>query len=213
MDGSVGGGGAGNDAGSVDSSVGCVLTPQQAEGPFFLDTGLERSDISESKLGLDLRVRLTLTDVRACTPIEGAVVELWHADASGVYSGFDLADGNTADAARLTFLRGYQRTGADGSVEFLTIYPGWYPGRTPHLHVLALLGTDRLVTTQLYFEDALSERVYQRDPYAVRGPRDTTNAQDGVSQIGGGGTAPLLLDAGEDGEGYAGSFVIGVDVA
>lgn len=205
------GGTAGMGGAAGGTGVGCVLTPEQAEGPFFVDTGLERRDISEGGAGTPLDVRLTLVEVPSCNPIEGAVVELWHTNASGAYSGFDIADGNLIDAAGLTFMRGFQRTDAAGAVIFQTIYPGWYPGRTPHLHLLALVGTNRIITTQLYFDDALTDRVYAEAPYSARGPRDTTNDQDGVSRFGGAaGTGPLLLQTTQEADGYAGTFVIGV---
>ena len=189
----------------------CVLTPEQVEGPYFIDTGFERIDITEGSAGIPLRVQLGVVDVSGCAPMEGAVVELWHADASGAYSGFDESQGNLSDQTEETFLRGYQTTGANGMVEFQTVYPGWYPGRTPHFHVLALMGDNRLVATQLYFDDALIDRVYQQEPYAARGARDTTNADDDVSRIGGAsGTGPLLLDVVEGDPGDVGSFVLGV---
>ena len=204
---------AATDAGPDASVVNCVLTPTQVEGPFFLDTGLDRVDITEGKPGVALRVQLTFVTVdgQTCSPIQGAVAELWHTDASGAYSGFDIADGNLVDAAGETFCRGFQTTGAEGVVTFDTIYPGWYPGRTPHMHLLALLGQNRLVTTQLYFDESLTDSVYQQAPYSARGPRDTTNAQDAVSRFGDGpGPDPLIVNSTPAGAGYNASFVIGI---
>ncbi|MDD9947067.1 MAG: intradiol ring-cleavage dioxygenase [Myxococcales bacterium] len=192
------------------ADVACILTPEQVEGPFFVDTGLERSDITEGRPGVMLHLRLTLVDVDTCSLIEGAVFELWHADADGSYSGFNRAHGNVSDSAGSTFLRGYQRTDRSGGVEFTTIYPGWYPGRAPHVHLAILAQGDRLVTTQLYFDEAQSDLVYQQEPYAARGAADTSNADDVISRVGGAaGPAPLLLDASEIDGGYEARFVVG----
>jgi protocatechuate 3,4-dioxygenase beta subunit len=170
--------------GSPDGSVAsCLLTPAQTEGPFFYDTGLERRDIRDGKPGALLELGLRVVDAESCAPISGALVEVWHADAAGVYSAFDVAQGNSGNAAGQTFLRGFQATDASGQVEFLSVYPGWYPGRTPHIHIMVLLPGAResaLLTTQLYFPESVTDAVYATEPYAARGPRSTTNASDGV---------------------------------
>jgi protocatechuate 3,4-dioxygenase beta subunit len=167
--------------GAAQGEASCVLTPAQTEGPFFFDTGLMRSDLRDDKAGVTLSLALRVVDGAGCSPVPGAVVEVWHADADGVYSAFDTAQGNSADAAGQTFLRGHQTTDGDGRVAFQTIYPGWYPGRAPHIHLKVLLpGSTELLTTQLYFPEAVTDAVYARAPYAARGPRSTTNAMDGV---------------------------------
>jgi protocatechuate 3,4-dioxygenase beta subunit len=184
----------------------CILTPAQTEGPFFYDTGLERRDIRDGKPGALLQLGLRVVDAQSCTPISGALVEVWHADAAGVYSAFDVAQGNSANAAGQTFLRGFQASDAGGYVEFLTLYPGWYPGRTPHIHIMVLLADaapnqGSLLTTQLYFPESVSDAVYALDPYAARGPRSTTNASDGV------GVPPALVGAVEPTDtGFSTSF-------
>jgi protocatechuate 3,4-dioxygenase beta subunit len=168
---------------------GCILTPAQTEGPFFYDTGLARRDIREGKPGALLELALRVVDAQSCMPIAGALVEVWHADASGVYSAFDMAQGNSGNAAGQAFLRGFQTSDDNGNVEFLTVYPGWYPGRTPHIHIMVLLAEaspnpSSLLTTQLYFPESISDAVYALEPYAARGPRSTTNARDGVGVPG-----------------------------
>lgn len=189
----------------------CELTPEQVEGPYFVDTGLDRVDVREDREGTPLRVRLTIVAAGSCAPIEGAAVELWHADAGGSYSGFDVSDGNLADHEGRTFLRGFQRTDAAGAVEFETVYPGWYPGRAPHVHLSVLVGDDKLVSTQCYFDDAVSERVYATDPYRARGVHDTYNADDTVSFRGSEqGTVPLMFALSQRDEGYEARFTIGV---
>ena len=180
----------------------CALTPAQTEGPFFFDTGFMRSDIRDGKPGVDLALSLRVVDGETCAPLPGALVEVWHADADGAYSAFDVSQGNSADAAGQTFLRGFQTTDSAGLVQFRTVYPGWYPGRTPHVHLMVLLA-DRsaLLTTQLYFPESVTDAVYALAPYAGRGPRSTTNAQDGVGVPG-----ALLGQFTEDAGAYATTF-------
>jgi len=154
----------------------CVATPAQTEGPFFLDTRLERSDLrtdpaggAPPRAGLPLALELRVSRAGGdCAPLPGAVVDLWHCDAAGVYSG-------TRGSER--FLRGYQTADADGRVRFVTIYPGWYAGRAVHLHVKVRSGT-RELASQFYFDDALTDRVFARAPYAARGRPDVRNAAD-----------------------------------
>ncbi len=183
----------------------CVLTPEQTSGPFFLDTGLLRRDITEGVPGAALRLILHIVDADdGCAPIRDAVVEAWHADADGVYSGFTQAQGNPRDASGETFLRGFQVSDENGMVEFLTIYPGWYPGRTVHIHIKVLLDATSLVTSQLYFPDSLTDEIHAQAPYDARGPRTTLNAADVIFRNGG---ESLIVDV--DG-GDAVSFVVGV---
>jgi protocatechuate 3,4-dioxygenase beta subunit len=194
-------------SGAPDETT-CTLTPAQTEGPFFVETGLVRSDIREGKAGAELRLALRVVDADGCTPISGAAVEVWHADADGAYSAFDTAQGNSADTAGETFLRGYQMTDADGRVGFVTVYPGWYPGRTPHIHLMVLVGERNLLTTQLYFPESVTDEVYAEAPYAARGQRTTTNATDAV-----GGISALLGDVSKSGGRYATAFRLVVPAA
>jgi protocatechuate 3,4-dioxygenase beta subunit len=124
--------------GAVGQSA-CIVRPQQTEGPYFVDEGLNRSDIRSDpatgsvKPGVPLTLQFQVSQVgaNACVPLAGAIVDVWHCDAAGAYS--DVADRN-ANTLGQKFLRGSQVTNADGTVEFTTIYPGWYPGRTVHIH-------------------------------------------------------------------------------
>jgi protocatechuate 3,4-dioxygenase beta subunit len=198
----------------------CVLTPQQTEGPYFVDERLNRSDIRPDPVtgtvseGVPLKLSLQVTQVAgsACTPLSGIYVDLWQCDALGVYS--DVNDRNTGSTAGGSkFLRGYQQTDADGKVEFTTIYPGWYGGRAVHIHFkvrTALDGPAREQISQFYFDDALTDQVHALPPYNSKGQGRMRNDRDGIYRNG--GTA-LTVPVVQDGEGYAGTYNIGVQLA
>ena len=140
-------------------------------------------------------------------------VHVWHSDASGAYSDTDVRRASTTS---LQFLRGYQLTDATGTAQFLTIFPGWYGGRTAHIHFKIRLpgtpgstGRTQEFTSQLYFDDTLQDRVFDAAPYGPRGTRDTRNADDFLYRNGG---RQLLLELQPDGPGYATVFDIGVQV-
>lgn len=192
----------------LDVPASCVLSPRDPAGPYFLETGLNRSDITEGRAGVPLEVRLQLVDVDAgCEPIPGAALEVWHCDADGIYSGFDVAEGNLANAGGETFLRGFQETDRNGRVAFQTIYPGWYPIRTIHIHAKGLIGGVEEVTTQLYFDQVVNDQVVARPPYDTRGPQPTRNEND-VFDIAG---KTFALE--ERGDGYVASYLIGISRA
>lgn len=164
-----------------DASATCSLTVEQTEGPYYFDAGSIRRDLREDRDGTLLRLALRVRDAEGCTPVENAVVDLWHCDAGGLYSGFEAASrGGGGGRDEETYLRGAQVTNADGIAEFLTVYPGWYPGRTVHVHAKVHLDRTTLLTTQLYFEDALTAAVHATAPYAAKGAPDTTNDADGI---------------------------------
>jgi hypothetical protein len=186
--------------GGVSSgAVTCVLAPEQTEGPYQLENHLVRSDIREGKPGVPLTLRLGVVDVSTCRALRGALVDVWHCDAAGVYSGVQGDDG--------TFLRGIQRTGAKGIAVFRSIYPGWYPGRTVHVHVQVSLGGDVVHTGQLYFPDALTDRVFRRSPYDRRPGRSPRNPGDSIYRNGGKRSTLALAPSGP---GYVGSITMGV---
>lgn len=170
----------------------CVLSPQQIEGPFYVPGEPFRSDVTEGLAGVKLRLTLRVRDAATCRRVKNATVEIWHTDAAGVYSG--------VNGASTTFMRG-QQISKGGRVVFRTIYPGWYPGRTAHIHVKVHAGGTVVHTGQLYFSDAVTDAVYTREPYAGRGPRDTTNANDFIFAAGG---AASTLAIRRQGKGYSG---------
>jgi protocatechuate 3,4-dioxygenase beta subunit len=171
-------GGAGP-AGVASGAVSCVLTPEQTEGPYYISNERVRRNITDGRPGTPLLLRAFVVDASTCRPIKNAAVDIWHADASGVYSGFGQG------AASRTFMRGIQRTNAKGLAIFRTVYPGWYPGRTVHIHVKVHLGGNIVHTGQLYFPDAVTDAVYRKAPYSSRPARNTRNAADAIYRNGG----------------------------
>lgn len=201
----------------------CVVTPRQTEGPYFVDESLNRSDIRSDpasgavKQGVPLRLGFRITQIggdSGCAPLAGAVVDVWHCDALGVYS--DVRDPGF-DTEGQKFLRGYQVTDENGYAEFLTIYPGWYQGRAVHIHFKirtrpgSSLGYELgyEFTSQLYYDDALTDRVHAQPPYAAKGQRNMRNGDDGIFRDGG---QQLLLVLSEDNGGYTATKEIGVDL-
>ena len=182
--------------------VSCVLTPEQTEGPYFVEGDKVRRDVREGRTGVLLSLRATVLDVSTCRPIRGAAVDIWHCDAAGVYSG--VASEGTSGRR---FLRGIQRTDANGLALFKTIYPGWYPGRTVHIHVRVYLGGSILHTGQLYFPDSITDAVYRRSPYNRRPGRTTRNTTDAIFRNGG---RRSLLSLTRSGSGYVGRIAMGV---
>jgi len=163
----------------------CSIMPEVTEGPFYFDPRLDRRDITEGKPGLALNLRIQVVDA-SCTPIPGARVDVWHCDAEGVYSGYPRQLGGV-DTSGQAFLRGTQFGDADGIARFATIFPGWYPGRTPHIHFKAFPEEGRVLTGQLFFPDELSRQIYSTvSPYDKRGHQGATfNQRDGIAQRAG----------------------------
>ena len=182
--------------------VTCVLAPEQTEGPFFTENDRIRRDVREGRPGVPLSLRTTVVDVSDCTPIRGAAVDIWHCDAAGTYSGF-AQEGTEGER----FLRGIQRTDRTGLALFRTIYPGWYPGRTVHIHVRAYVGGDVVHTGQLYFPDSLTDVVHRRSPYNRRPGRTTRNATDPIFRNGG---SRSMLKLARSGSGYVARITMGV---
>ena len=143
-------------------AVQCVLTPELTEGPYYIAGEKLRRDIRDGHPGTLLTLRLRVLNASTCAPIKGAAVDIWHADAAGNYSGFG------AGASSRTFMRGIQKTDKNGLALFTTVYPGWYQGRAVHIHVKVHVGGSVVHTGQLFFPDAITDRVYKRRPYSSR---------------------------------------------
>jgi protocatechuate 3,4-dioxygenase beta subunit len=193
-----GGGPAAVEAGSVS----CVLTPEMTQGPYYIAGEKVRRNITDGHPGSPLMLRLTVVDPANCKPIKGAAVDIWHADAAGNYSGFGAGRGSR------TFMRGIQRTDANGVATFRTVYPGWYQGRTVHIHVKVHVRGRVVHTGQLFFSDALTDRVYRNAPYNKRPNRTTRNVNDSIFING--GRRSLLAVSRRAAGGYLGMITMGV---
>jgi protocatechuate 3,4-dioxygenase beta subunit len=204
-----------SDSGDTSS---CVVRPELTEGPYYVDEELERSDIRSDPsdgtirpgglLALTFNVSRAASD--ACSPLAEAIVDVWHCDALGVYS--DVSDPGF-DTSGKKFLRGYQVTGSDGVARFTTVYPGWYQGRAVHIHFkIRSSAADSAYefTSQLFFDDALTDRVHASEPYASKGQRTLRNSGDGIYN---GGGAQLVLAVTQTTDGYAATFDIALENA
>jgi protocatechuate 3,4-dioxygenase beta subunit len=187
----------------------CSIMAEATEGPFYFDPKLERRDVSEGLPGLPLKLRLQVVDA-ACAPITGARVDIWHCDALGRYSGYPgQGDGGDIDTSGETFLRGVQMTDAEGIATFETIYPGWYRGRTTHIHFKAFPDKGSVLTGQLYFPDEVSDEIYRTlSPYRDRGSsRDTTNGEDRIARAAG---RSAIAETERDGQALEAALVVAV---
>lgn len=196
------------------ATAACVLTPQRTEGPYFVEEGLNRSDIrtdpgdGSMQSGVPLALTLVIVDgADGCTPVGGATVDVWHANAAGKYS--DVAANGTVGRK---FLRGSQVTDADGRVTFTTIFPGWYAGRAIHVHFKVRLydgSTETFeFTSQLFFDPTVQSQVLATSAYSSRGTPDTPNDRDGI--YGSDGGTLVVAVTGSPSTSLAGTHVIGV---
>ncbi len=188
----------------------CAVTSPETAGPFWVDEKLHRSDIrmdpGNGSVSAGVPLALAINVLRAdadCAPAAGVQVDVWHCNAAGLYS--DEASNGTAGQR---FLRGHQLTDANGTVRFTTIYPGWYMGRTIHIHVRARTFSGSAATTnfttQLYFDDAISNQVFANNSAYKHRTRDTFNTDDQLYMA-----ATQLALTSDGSGGYAG----GIDVA
>jgi protocatechuate 3,4-dioxygenase beta subunit len=215
----IGGGLFSRQASASSDVPSCVVRPEQTEGPYFVDEGLNRSDIrtdpttGQVKAGtaLTLTLQIFRVDSRDCAPLAGAQVDIWHCDALGVYSDVRDAGFNTIGQK---FLRGYQISDARGEAKFVTIYPGWYAGRTVHIHVkvrtASAAGRSLEFTSQMYFDDELTDRVFADPPYSAKGRHTARNQDDRIFRRGG---DRLMLAPTATANGYAAAFAIGLQLS
>ncbi|OKI12116.1 protocatechuate dioxygenase [Streptomyces sp. CB03911] len=233
----------------------CTLTAGTTQGPYYFDADKIRGDIREDRAGTRLRLAVRIQDSESCAAIPNAVVEIWHCDAAGLYSGAESLSsgggggapggaggtppagapsgapaggpdgappsggpdtggapgGAAGGAADLTptddkrYLRGAQVTNADGIVQFTTIWPGWYAGRTVHIHAMVHVDNERTLTTQLMMDEKLNSAVFAKEPYSRHTGRDTFNDGDSIYRPG------MLLTVSEDGDGYLGVITLAAD--
>ncbi|HEY2733631.1 MAG TPA: hypothetical protein VGI70_06580 [Polyangiales bacterium] len=210
---------AGNGGSDADAGA-CEVTPEGEIGPYFADdsaSGFNRSDVlanidgTSVQDGIPLKLTVTVLDTQKdCAPLAGSQVDIWHCNAAGIYS--DQAVENTSSES---WLRGYQTTDSKGQLVFNTIIPGWYQGRTTHIHLRirssysdASSTSDGTNTTQLFFDQDLVDRLATSvDPYNKQGKNSTTNAGDHVYSGETNGANLLALD-GNDSDGYTTSITI-----
>lgn len=212
----------------LDSANTCGLAGEETQGPYWFDVDSIRTDIREGRPGTEFALAVRVRDA-ACTPVPDCVVEIWHCDAGGVYSGFaaqstgpgggprGAGSGATSDGSYSqgdqeaipsddgTYLRGAQVADATGIVQFTTIFPGWYRGRTTHVHVKVHIDRRTVLTTQLYVDDAVADEIYTASPYDARTGRDTTNANDSIYDPSG------LLTMRQTATGRLGVINLGID--
>ena len=196
----------------------CVVRPALTEGPYFVDEMLNRSDIrsdpsdSSVRQGALLALTFRVSQLtNACAPLGGASVDVWHCDAAGVYS--DVSDPGFSTVGK-KFLRGYQVTDSSGVAKFTTIYPGWYQGRAVHIHFKIRShtgsGSAYEFTSQLFFDDNITDQVYTQAPYSAKGRRTLRNSGDSIYNQGG---SQLLLAPAKTAEGYSATFDIGLQTS
>lgn len=188
----------------------CAIIPEVTEGPYYFDPAMERVDITEGRPGIPMRVRLQVVDA-SCLPMPGARVDIWHCDATGIYSGYaGQGDDGSVDTTGETFMRGTQFADDNGIVEFESVYPSWYRGRTTHVHFKVFLDETNILTGQIFFPDALSEYIYLNvAPYNDRASqRDTLNANDGIATQSTRAAFAFIKELDEE---YLVAMIVGVD--
>ncbi|MDO9486265.1 MAG: intradiol ring-cleavage dioxygenase [Actinomycetota bacterium] len=210
----------------------CTTTPELTQGPYWFDVDSIRSDIRDGRPGMPLVLAFKVLDITGCTtagqgtPIPNSVVEIWHCDAGGAYSGFESGqagrpgngsgtmssgsyskgDQEASPTDDGTYLRGAQVANADGIVKFTTLHPGWYPGRTVHIHLKVHLNKKSVLTSQVFFNEKVNSAVYATTPYKSRTGRATFNSGDSIFKKSG------VVSSAKLNSGYLGAINLGVDV-
>jgi protocatechuate 3,4-dioxygenase beta subunit len=188
----------------------CILTPAAIPGPYYFDPKLERSDITEGHPGAPLRLRFIVVNAADCTPFSGARIDVWQTRADGYYSGYPgQGDKRNVDTSGDTFMRGTQVADARGEASFRTIYPGWYEGRTVHVHFKIFIDDKNMLTGQMYFPDALSQYIFANvGAYRRKVVRNifNTNDQFALQDTTRGG----YCDIKEEADHYRATLVVGV---
>ncbi|MEU5768057.1 intradiol ring-cleavage dioxygenase [Streptomyces asoensis] len=211
------------DTAPVAAAAVCTLTKEMTEGPYYLDGQYVRADVTEGKAGVPLKLKLTVVDDDTCVPLSNALVEIWHCDALGEYSGF-VGNNGHSEPDDGTFLRGGVLTNASGVADITTIYPGWYRGRCVHIHVKvhtnvtltsngSFTGGQELHTGQLFINETITTAVAKVSPYSTNTVPRTTLAQDSIYDDGGAASGLLTLTAlgSTTSAGYTGTLTLGVE--
>ena len=156
---------------SSASAASCTRTEALTEGPYYSTNTPVRSNIVSGQVGTKTTLAITVIDT-SCKPVKGVRVDIWHANAAGKYS---AVEGDTQN-----FLRGTQTTNSRGQATFTTIYPGWYPGRTMHVHFKIWKNGEQVLTSQFFTSDKVNSKIYANGAYAARGNQDTPLAADRI---------------------------------
>jgi len=175
----------------------CRLYPAQTLGPCYAEEPMMRQDISDTLDGLPTRVSFLVVEADGCTPIPNATVDIWHSGSQGVYSAYatgTTCNPGTDDVMSEMFCRGVQAVDETGRCNFSTVFPGWYRGRTLHIHFTVRVGGRETVTSQLYFEDKLVDEILAQGYYKARGMRDTTNQADRIFLSGGASEDQVVME-------------------
>ncbi|KAK2011953.1 aromatic compound dioxygenase [Colletotrichum eremochloae] len=173
----------------------CILTPESTQGPYYVSGEYVRRNLVEDQEGVDIVLDYQVIDVETCEPVPKVYLEMWHCNATGVYSGV-IASGNgdSSDESNIdnTFLRGIQLTNQDGIAQFESIFPGHYTSRATHIHLLvhtnAMLFANNTLGSvntashvgQVFFDQDLISAVEALAPYNKNTQKLTTNAQDAI---------------------------------
>jgi protocatechuate 3,4-dioxygenase beta subunit len=155
----------------ASQAASCLATQALTEGPYYSTDTPVRTNIAPGEVGTKTKITITVVDSR-CKAVQGARVDIWHANALGQYSAVEGVSGN--------FARGTQTTNASGKVTFTTIYPGWYPGRTMHIHFKIWKKGSEVLTSQFFASDSNNSRIYTSGAYAARGNQNTPLAADRI---------------------------------
>ncbi|HKP60583.1 MAG TPA: hypothetical protein VJV78_27840 [Polyangiales bacterium] len=182
----------------------CTVYPSQTIGPCYAQMPALRQDISDGLGGLPMRMSFLLVKGSACTPVPNAQIDIWHSGSGGIYSAYatnTTCNPGTMDVKKDMFCRGVQMTDAMGRADFSTVFPGWYKGRTIHIHFTIRVDGRESKTSQLYFEDAMVDEILAQGDYKARGKRDTNNANDTQFKTGGATPAQILFQTAKRADG------------
>jgi hypothetical protein len=186
------------------------LATEETQGPYWFDVDSIRTDLRQDRPGMPLKLALRVQDMSACKAGGTAAAAVRPAalgGSGGTSDGsYSQGDGEASPTDDGTYLRGAQVAGADGIVQFTTIYPGWYRGRTVHIHLKVHVDKKTVLTTQLYMDEAVNDAVFATSPYDEHTGRDTRSDNDHIFDASG------LLSLRTSGNGYLGVLNLGVDV-
>jgi len=190
--------------GGTSSNEACAVSPNETAGPYPSKSDIIRSDIRENRQGVPLALTIRVINVSSgCAPLANANVEIWQCDAAGNYSEY-------GSQTSQTYLRGIQTTDANGQVNFMTVYPGWYQGRATHIHIEVTMNGRSVKVTQIAFPETINNAVYATGVYASRGSNPTSNLQDGI--FADSLSSELVTPSGNPTAGYSASYQVGVAV-